>query len=121
MSLDLSEITQRIDLLRKEKGWSQEAFAAELDISQAAVSYYLKERIPPADILLKMARLGNTTMEWLLTGEKSYLISKDIDQVHDPSETYDADLSLVRKIAALPPEIRSSLSVLIDHLNTQRT
>lgn len=121
MKLDQSKTTQRIDLLRRERGWNQEQFAAELGISQAAVSYYLNERIPPADILLKMARLGNTTVEWILTGEKNYLMNEDSGRVHEKSESYDADLLLARKIAALPPKVRSSLTTLIDFLDAQRT
>ncbi|MBN2424389.1 MAG: helix-turn-helix transcriptional regulator [Calditrichaceae bacterium] len=118
MDLDLNKITQRIDLVRREKGLTQEQFAAELGISQPAVSYYLKERIPPAEIMLKIANLGNTTIEWILTGQKNYLKHKKADAVNEPGDSYDAELLLVRKIAGLPAELRSALNVLIDYMES---
>ena len=68
----VSDVCARIDAVRRELGLKQEQFAVALKISQPAVSKYLRERIPPAEILLRIARLGNTTIEWLLCGQKNY-------------------------------------------------
>ena len=56
--IHLSEVSQRIDLIRKQKGWTQEQLANALSLSQPAVSKYLKERIPPAETLLKLGSLS---------------------------------------------------------------
>jgi transcriptional regulator with XRE-family HTH domain len=119
MVLELDKITARIDLIRREKGLTQEQFAAELGISQPAVSYYLKERIPPADIILKIAGLGQTTVEWILTGQKSYLMGTPKGEIHEPQECYDADMILAKRIAALPAEVRKSIQVILDFLENQ--
>jgi len=51
---------------------NQDKFARKLAITQPMVSKYEKgEVIPPGDILLKIAKLGKTTMEKILEGEKS--------------------------------------------------
>ena len=51
---------------------NQDKFARKLAITQSTVSRYEKgEVIPPGDILLKIAKLGKTTMEKILEGEKS--------------------------------------------------
>ena len=110
-----TDVTRRIESIRRQKGWTQEELARLLGISQPAVSKYLRDRIPPATILLRLARLGNTTMEWLLSGEKSYLY--ETTRVREKSVFYDADYSVVKKIAALPPEVREALETLIDSLS----
>jgi len=117
--LNLSEISQRIDLIRRQKGWTQEQLATALALSQPAVSKYLKERIPPAETLLLLAQIGNTTMEWILTGQKSYFYQDREQQVAEKKESYDADILLSRKIAALPAELRQALVVLIEHMYNQ--
>ena len=110
------EVSRRIDLIRREKALTQEQLASILQISQPAVSKYLRERIPPADALLKIARLGNTTIEWLLTGRKTYFYMSDQHMVSETEPEYDAEWNLSRKVAALPAEIRRALIVLIDEL-----
>lgn len=112
------DVTKRIDEIRRKLGFNQEQFAAALQISQAAVSKYLRERIPPAETLLRLARLANTTIEWLLLGEKNYFYSEIDNQVSDNTQTYaaDYDIELAKKIALLPVDVRHSLLNLIDFL-----
>ena len=109
-----SEVTGRIDSIRRQKGWTQEELARLLGISQPAVSKYLRDRIPPATVLLRLARLGNTTVEWLLSGEKSYLY--EAYRVQEKTASYDADYSLAQKIAALPPALREAVETLVNFL-----
>ena len=50
---------------------NQDKFARKLAITQSTVSKYEKgEIIPPAQILLKIAKLGETTIEGILEGEE---------------------------------------------------
>ena len=112
--INATEVTRRIESIRRQKGWTQEELAAQLGISQPAVSKYLRDRIPPAAVLLRLARLGNTTVEWLLTGQKSYLY--EAPRVREKSAAYDIDYTLARKIAALPPPLRQAVETLLEHL-----
>jgi transcriptional regulator with XRE-family HTH domain len=116
----VAEITGRIDSIRRQIGMNQEQLAAALGISQPAVSKYLKNRIPPGDILLKLAGLSNTTIEWILTGKKNYFFQDKIIVVSDQEEEYsvDNDLLLARKIAGLNPKTREVVRNLIDLLLT---
>jgi len=113
-----TKICARLDEIRKRLGLSQEQLASELGTSQPAVSKYLRDRIPPADVLLKMARLGQTTVEWILTGDKTYLYeAAQSSAVREPQNGYDTDMQLARDIAQLPAEIRTALIILIRTLN----
>lgn len=114
----ISEITARIDSIRRQKNMKQEQLAAALGISQPAVSKYLKDRIPPGDILLKLARLSNTTIEWILTGQKNYFFQEKVSVVKDNEDEYsvDGDLLLARKIAGLNSKAREVVGQLVDLL-----
>ncbi|MGD9899946.1 MAG: helix-turn-helix domain-containing protein [Calditrichaceae bacterium] len=116
--MNQTEIARRLDLIRRQKGYNQEQLAEELGISQPAVSKYLKNRIPPPQILLEIAKMGQTTVEWILTGQKSYLFSNESDsgKVRDNTVHYDANLTLAKKIALLPAQVRQSIETLINHL-----
>ena len=110
------QVSARIDLIRRKNDLTQEQLASLLGLSQPAVSKYLRRRLPPAEALLKIAQLGQTTIEWLLTGRKNYFYMEETDQVNEPEAGYDAEYDLTRKVAALPTEIRAALHVLIDEL-----
>jgi len=61
-------IGSRLKTIRGKR--RQADFADELSIALLTYQRYERgERKPPADILRKIAVLGKTTMEWLLTGE----------------------------------------------------
>jgi len=44
-------------------------FARELGISPSTYNYYENNRIPPVDVLIKIAKLTGVDLQWLLTGE----------------------------------------------------
>ena len=114
--IDPKEVSRRIDWIRQQNNLTQEQLAAILNSSQPAVSKYLRERIPPAEALLRIAELGRTTIEWILTGRKSYFYSGDNEIVSESAPAYDAEWNLSRKVAALPAELRQALLVIIDNL-----
>lgn len=115
-SIKQDEVAQRIETIRRQKELTQAELARALNVSQAAISKYLNERIPPAEVLYRLAQLGNTTMEWLLTGKKSYWFNEHTNQVREPTTTYDADLALAKKISSLKPQARQVIIELIDLL-----
>ena len=59
------EVSRRIDWVRRQNNLTQEQLAAALKLSQPAVSKYLRERIPPAEALLRIAELGRQAAETL--------------------------------------------------------
>ena len=70
MAVNKKEIGRRIKKIRViDLDMNQDEFAGKLAITQSTVSRYEKgEVIPPGDILLKIAKLGKTTMENILEG-----------------------------------------------------
>ena len=59
----------RIAALRRQAGMSQAALARELGCSASAVGMYEQgRREPPADLLVRMARLFGVSTDYLLTG-----------------------------------------------------
>ncbi|MBN1407641.1 MAG: helix-turn-helix transcriptional regulator, partial [Calditrichaceae bacterium] len=108
--INISEVSQRIDLIRRQNNWTQGRLAEALQLSQPAVSKYLKERIPPAETLLRLAKIGNTTIEWILTGQKSYWYQASKSEVAEDTVSYDAEYTLAKKIALLPLEIRKAIT-----------
>ena len=60
------EIANRLQTLRKEKGYSQEQLALELGISRQAVSKWERaESSPDTDNLICLAKLYNVSLDYL--------------------------------------------------------
>lgn len=116
MKIDASAVSARIDGLRRQNGLSQEELAALLRVSQPAVSKYLRSRVPPADTLLRLAQIGRTTVEWILTGQKSYPFGSIPSELHEPATGYDADWQITQKIAALPPPLKEAIMRIVEAL-----
>ena len=66
--LNKKEIGKRIKRLRKEKGLKQWQMADILGATQPAVHKYENGILPEVKRLLELAKVGNTTVEWILTG-----------------------------------------------------
>jgi transcriptional regulator with XRE-family HTH domain len=98
-------------LMERER-LNQQELAQLLDVCQPAISLYLRGRIPPAEILLKMAQLGNTTVDWLLIGTSSSSVSR----VQEPIPQYGSEHTLLSYWRKLKPEVRSSLLSLMKQL-----
>ena len=113
----IEKIINRINLIRVQNNLNQEQLAKKLHISQPAVSKYLKDRIPPAEILLKLARLGGTTIEWLLTGKKQYFaVEPNVIKEGSGNYSFDMDIQLASKISGLDAEAKDTLLRLINLL-----
>ena len=70
MTVDKKKIGMRIKKIRViDLDINQDKFSRKLSISQPTASRYEKGKvIPPADILLKIAKLGKTTIAKILEG-----------------------------------------------------
>jgi predicted transcriptional regulator len=112
MILEQKQISQRILWLMRDLGLNQKQLADHLQVTQPAVSKYLKERIPPPGVLLKLAQLSNTTMEWILTGEDTIIRTR----VAEREAVYGSILSGSDKLNNLPVQIQKCLIDLIEVL-----
>lgn len=93
------EIANRLQKLRKEKGYSQEQLALELGISRQAVSKWERaESSPDTDNLILLARLYNVSLDELLSTDDSteeIMDNKPVETVEpeivDEDEDHDID------------------------------
>ena len=108
-----AEIAGRIREIMQRRGLSQKELAAYLKVSQPAVSLYLQGRTPPAEVLYRLARLGNTTMEWLLTGTPAHPSSTT---VQEPPAVYGEREILLELWEKIPRTLRKDLLNLLTHL-----
>ena len=112
MTLDGIAVARRIQRIMRAMKMNQKELARQLNITQPAVSKYLQGRIPPADVLLQLARMSRVNIEWILTGGSSERHS----QVSEPRAEYRASSRLQEKITQLPPQLRDKIEKLIDEI-----
>jgi transcriptional regulator with XRE-family HTH domain len=108
-----SSISNRIRDVMKQSGLTQQNLASILQVSQPAISLYLQGRIPPADILHKIARIGGTTVEWLLTGT----VQTQRTQVQEKPAIYGNRQQLLALWETLSPEVQKNLLNIMQHLS----
>ena len=101
-------ICERIARLREEiRGQRGKAdFARDLGISPSTYNYYEDDRVPPADVLVRIADRAGVDLRWLLTGQLS-------------SVPVPADHPAVVRIAALLkeyPAAEAPLAAFVDLL-----
>lgn len=111
MTLDKKALSTRIRTIMQNQKLTQSEFADLLGISQPAVSQYLQGRVPPADVLLPLARLGNTSIEWILTGEED--AAKASLAVKETSAAYGDTHAVLEIWPKLPRQVRRSLLTLM--------
>ena len=74
------KLSDKLIMLRKENGWSQEDFAEKLDISRQAVSRWENgTALPDAQNILRISKLFNVTADYLLNDD--YEAETDIPPV----------------------------------------
>jgi len=86
-AVDRKEIGARIKRLRKEAGLRQWQLAEMVGATQPAIHMYERGVLPEPKRLLELARIGNTTVEWILTGRHWENGSEEMHRV--PKEIYD--------------------------------
>lgn len=111
-------VAHRINLIRKKQKLTQQQLAEVLSVSQPAVSRYLKDRIPPPGVLVELAHLGKTTIEWILIGEYSFYESRDSLSVRErENEAYKAERRFAERLARLPEKSRMIIYTLAEMLD----
>jgi transcriptional regulator with XRE-family HTH domain len=106
-------LAERIRFIMKQNNFTQKNFAENLGISQPAVSLYLRGRIPPADILFHIAQLGNTSVEWLLTGIRS---NETTNIVKEKKSYYGNKYLLLKLWEQMPQNLQYDILSLLRHL-----
>ena len=67
---DFMKLSDKLIMLRKEKGWSQEDFAEKLDVSRQAISRWENESaLPDAQNILQISKLFGVSADYLLNDE----------------------------------------------------
>ena len=102
-TLNKIEMGKRIKEIRKKASLRQWQLASVLGTTQSAVHKYEHGVIPEPRRLVKLARIGETTIEWILTGEHSENGSTRQERL--PPEIY----RLAERLHALGPERRRTL------------
>ncbi len=104
---------QRIALLRKERGFSQVKFSAQLGIAQQTLSNYEGGQLRcPVELLLKIGELLDVSLEELITGQPSAQRTGK----RGPASRLEQQLSA---IAALPKSKQKAVSFMLDALIAQ--
>ena len=107
-----SPLTKRIRELMQHKGLTQKDLADLVGISQPAISLYLQGRIPPADVLFRIAQLGNISMEWLLTGKDEERV---LSEVRENPPVYGNQHVLLKLWNQLPQNLQRDVLTLLRH------
>lgn len=73
----MNKFNERFRILKDESGLSSKELSQELDIAPSTLSYYLKDREPNYDMLIKIADYFDVTIDWLvgMTDSRSSIYS----------------------------------------------
>lgn len=110
MSIKASAVCSRIDSIRRQKQLSQEQLAQTIQVSQPAISRYLRDRIPPAVVLLRLARLGQTSIEWILCGDAG---QDSENYISEPRASYGGQEDCGTLLKHMPTDMRQALEKLM--------
>ena len=107
-NIEQSRVAGRIRQIMRSLDLTQTGLAEALGITQPAISRYLNDRMPPAELCYKLSRLGGVSMEWLLTGSDGTLYGR----VAESSPGY----GLSERINRLPGAVQEALQILVSGL-----
>jgi transcriptional regulator with XRE-family HTH domain len=113
-----SKMGERITELRKQKEFSQQDLADKIKISRAQMNRYENQAVqPPADVLNKLAKVLDTTVDYMINGAteakaKAQLKdSKVLEQFKEVDGLPDTEKNLVLKvISALVRDYKTSVA-----------
>ena len=107
-------ICDRLASIRRKKYGSRgrSKFARDLGIRPSTYANYESHRLPPADILLKAARLTRTRLEWLITGE-----GKPSQERSSQADSYGDQLADgIRDLLHARPELIPTVDIFLHSL-----
>jgi len=109
--LDKLVIGERIKSLRKSKSLRQWQMAELLGATQPAVHKYENGILPEVKRLLELARIGHTSIEWILTGRHWENGATEMERLKP--EVYE----LARQFSSFTPEERKILADALELIN----
>src|SRR2546426_3870238 len=109
--LDKGVIGERIKYLRKSKSLRQWQMAEMLGATQPAVHKYENGILPEVKRLLELARIGHTSIEWILTGRHWENGATEMERLK--SDVYE----LAYQFSAFTPEERRILADTLEVIN----
>jgi transcriptional regulator with XRE-family HTH domain len=109
--LDKVVIGERIKSLRKSKGLRQWQMAELLGATQPAVHKYENGILPEVKRLLELARIGHTSIEWILTGRHWENGAAEMERLKP--EVYE----LAQQFNSFTPEERKILADALEVIN----
>ena len=111
MSGELSSFKDRLIEEIEYHGISKTDFAEKVGISLGTLNMYLyRNSIPSADIAVKLAKVLNTTVEYLVTGNI-------VSESQNHQQNYSGDIRLIAdKLSNFPPEKIRFIKKLVDDL-----
>ncbi|HET9482126.1 MAG TPA: helix-turn-helix transcriptional regulator [Candidatus Polarisedimenticolia bacterium] len=105
------EIGARIKHLRKQAGLRQWQLAEMIGATQPAIHMYERGVLPEPKRLLELARIGRTTVEWILTGRHWEDGSEEMQRV--PADV----CALAARLSGIDEEDRKALSSALQIIN----
>jgi len=109
--LDKGVIGERIKYLRKSKSLRQWQMAEMLGATQPAVHKYENGILPEVKRLLELARIGHTSIEWILTGRHWENGATEMERLKP--EVYE----LAQQFNSFTPEERKILADALEVIN----
>ncbi|MCI9126857.1 MAG: helix-turn-helix domain-containing protein [Eubacterium sp.] len=86
------KLADKIILLRKQKGWSQEELAAQMDVSRQSVSKWESgASTPDIDKIILLSQIFDTTTDYLLKEEMNDISDSVLSEEKRKHSTYDSD------------------------------
>ena len=107
-------ISNRITKIMFDLRINQDQLAKILNITQPAVSKYLKGRVPPPNVLLQLSKLSGMSIEWILTGTTETKQKSNI--IFEESEQYHTSKTIEEKFNLLSLAIQRDIETLIDSI-----
>lgn len=111
---DILSIGKSIKQLRLSKYWTQKDLSKQLGLTPKMISFYEHdERIPPADILIKLSHIFNVSTDFLLGLSDDYS-NKPSKNNNNPNKdlSYTFDSNNDRRV--LLKKLNQNISVLTD-------
>ena len=112
-------LCERLAMVRRQHYGSRgrSRFAQDLGIRPSTYAHYELDRLPPADILLRAARLTRTRVEWIITGE-----GEPSEPDHHSSAVYGDQLAeRLRQLLRRQPELVPQVDAYVDALTRMQT
>ncbi len=115
---DEKAVIKRMCQLRKEFSGprGKRKFARALGISPSTYNYYEKDRLAPIPVLLRICKLCNTSLEWLLTGQGVQQKTENflnLSLTNSNTTPYTKSTKLLKKLDCLLENNQGSIDAVI--------